>query len=410
MSSAGPLVVALAARNLWRNRRRTLIALAALVLGAFMIVLLNGFRNGVVDLMTEGMVKAQVGAFQIHRKGYMEAIEGAPLKFQIEDTAAMRARILAIPGVEALAPRVSFAGIAAAGTRSSLAFVLAADPHIELEVFPLAVRFIAGRNLTQVPYENAALLGGQLMANLGLKPGGTFTLTAQTPEGQTNAVDLEVHGWVPQADPFNSKRLAAMRLSYAQKLLRMEGRITEYAVQVRDLRRIDEVAQAARQALGDDYEVHTWLEIQPMYRDIITRQNFVLSAVSIVLFAIVFTGIVNVMAMSVYERVREIGTMMALGMHRLRILALFLAEGALLGLWGAALGAGLGWAAVALMGWRGVPFKAPGATGTMPLFPNVSLGFVGLVVLVALVGAVAAALVPAWRAARISPADALRAV
>ena len=247
------IVFHLAARNLWRNRRRTLIALAALVIGSFMVVVLEGFRNGITDLMTEGMVKAQVGAFQVHKKGYLEQSGASPLAFVLADTAALRARILAVPGVHSLAPRVSTFGMAVSKDHSSLVAVLAADPAVEDQVFPLARRFIAGRNLADSKVPNGAVLGGLLMANLDLAQGDTFTLSAQTPEGQSNAMDLQLEGWVPLLDPFSAKRLLAMPLSYAQRLLRMEGRITEYAVQVDDLRRIDETAASVRVALGPEF-------------------------------------------------------------------------------------------------------------------------------------------------------------
>jgi len=404
------LLVALAARNLWRNRRRTLIALAALVIGSFMIMVLDGFRNGVTDLMTEGMVKAQIGAFQIHRAGYLEQSATEPLKLTLADTPELRRRILAVPGISEVAPRLSTLGMTSTGEHASLMAMLAADPVLKDRVCPLAPRFIAGRNLEQASISNGAVLGGQLMKNLGLKQGDSFTVTAQTPEGQTNAMDLQVEGWVPVLDPFSAKRLLAIKLSYAQQLLRMDGRVTEYAVQVQDIRRIEEVAQAAREALGPEYEVHTWLELQPLFRDLIRRQVFVLSAVSIVLLAIVITGIVNVMAMSVYERVREIGTELALGMRRRQILLLFLIEAGFLGLWGGIAGTALGFAAVALADWRGIPFKAPGSSGTMPLHPNVPLTFGLLVIAVTIAATLGASVFAARRAAQLRPAEALRAL
>jgi putative ABC transport system permease protein len=404
------IVVSLAARNLWRNRRRTMIALAALVIGSFMVVVLHGFRNGVIDLMTEGMVKAQIGAFQIHRKGFMDAVAASPIKLNFRDTPELRRRILGVPGLSDLAPRISTLGMASAGDRTSLVAIMAADPAIETRAFPLARRFIAGTNLVDSKVPNGAVLGGLLLENLGLKAGSTFTVTAQSPEGQTNAMDLQVAGWVPAIDPFSAKRLLAIPLAYAQRLLLMDGRVTEYAVQVKDLRRIDEAAAAARAELGPEYEVHTWLEIQPLFRDLIDRQLYVLTAVSLVLAAIVLTGIVNVMAMSVYERVREIGTELALGFRCWQIRVLFLLEGGLLGLWGGVLGTAAGWAAVTAARIHGVPFKAPGTSGTMPLHPEVSVGFLAAVVALSAAGAVLASFFAADRASRLRPADALRAL
>ncbi len=403
------MILALAARNLWRNGRRTLIALSALVVGTTLILLLSGFRNGIVDLMTEGMIKAQVGAFQVHRAGYMDLKEALPTRLAFGDTEELRRRILGVPGVADLAPRISTLGLASAGHRSSLILILAGDPSTERRVLPLSQRFVAGGQLTDEPDSNKCILGGQLLENLKLKRGDTFLVSATTPEGQSNAVDVLVEGWIPAMDPFNSKRLLAFPLRHAQRLLRMDGRITEYAVQVTDVRKLEETAAAVRAALGREFEVHTWLELMPLYRDLIRRQNFVLSSVSLVLLVIVLTGIVNVMAMSVYERVREIGTQMALGMRRRQILLLFLCEGALLGLWGALAGSALGFALVSFAGYRGVPFKAPGTSGTMPMYPNLSLSFLAIVLAFVVAGAVAAASVSAFRASRLRPADALRA-
>ncbi len=406
------MLLSLAARNLWRNRRRTVVTLVALVAGTLLVVLLAGFRNGVVDLITEGLVKAQTGAFQVHRRGFVEAIDISPLRLAFEDAPALRRRILEVPGVADLTPRITFSGMASSANAasSSLVMVLAADAESERRVFPLARRFIAGRSLRDSPLRSAAVLGAGLVKNLRLAPGDLLTLTAQTPAGQTNAVDLQLEGWIPVNDPFSTRRFMAVRLSYAQELLRLPGRITEYAVQVEDVRRLDRVAAAVRAALGPEFEVHTWLDLQPMYRDLIRRTLYVLSTVSLVLLVLVLTGIVNVMATSVYERVREIGTAMALGMRRRQILRLFLAEGALLGAWGSVAGTGVGWAAVAIAGAVGVPFKAPGAAGTMPKHPSVGPGFLGLVVAAALLGSLLAALYPAWRASRMRPVDALRAL
>lgn len=400
----------LAARNLWRNKRRTVISLAAIVTGTFMVVMLHGFRNGVLDLITDGMVKAQMGAFQVHRKGFVDAIEGAPVKINFADTPELRQKILSVPGVLALGPRITAVGMAAGASTSAVVFLQALDPAHEYDVTPLAKRFVAGQNLASAKVDDAAVLGGPLMGALHLKAGDTFTVSAQTPEGQTNALDAEVVGWVPSADPLTGKRLMAVRLAWAQKLLRMEGKITEYAVAVKDTRHIDEVADGVRAALGPEFEVHTWLQLQPLFRDLIARQKWVLASVSLVLFAIVITGIVNVMAMSVYERVREIGTMMALGLRRRHILALFLFEAVILGALGGAVGAGLGFVVVNAVGLHGVPFKAPGASGYMPMHPSAPLEFVLAVVAIAGAGALFAGVLPAWRGSRLRPVDALRAL
>jgi putative ABC transport system permease protein len=404
------MILRIAAKNLWRNKRRTLIALAAIVIGSFMVVMLNGFANGVQGVMIEGMVKAQVGAIQVHRRGFVDAIEGAPLKLNLKDTPALRKTILAVPGVTAVSGRITFVGLGSTGAKSSMVFVQAMDPKGERAVVPLATRFIQGTSLFDSRLANAAIVGGQLGRNLKVSPGDSFTLTAQGPAGQTNALDVVVEGTIPQTDPFSGKRLMAVPLDFAQGLLRMEGLITEYAVAVDDVREIDAVAERLRGAVGPDLEVHTWLQIMPFFKDMLRRIRYVLGIAGSVLFVIVMIGIVNVMVMSVYERVREIGTMMALGVRRRLVLRLFLAEGLFLGLIGGGVGCSVGLAIVSIAGARGVPFKAPGSSGTIPMHPFATPTLILVVVAAASLGSVLASLYPALKASRLRPVDALRAL
>lgn len=404
------MILRIAAKNLWRNKRRTVIALAAIVIGSFMVMIMNGFGNGVRGVMIEGMVKAQVGAIQVHRKGFVDNIEGAPLKLNLPDSPELRRKILAVPGVTAVSGRITFVGLGSTGAKSSMVFVQAMDPKGERAVVPLATRFIQGTSLSDSKLANAAVVGGQLGRNLKVAPGESFTLTAQGPGGQTNALDVVVEGTIPQTDPFSGKRLMAVPLDFAQGLLRMEGLITEYAVAVEDVREIDAVAERIRAAVGPDLEVHTWLQIMPFFKDLLRRIGFVLGTAGTVLFIIVMIGIVNVMVMSVYERVREIGTMMALGVRRKLVLRLFLAEGMFLGLIGGGVGCSVGLLVVTLAGAHGVPFKAPGSSGTIPMHPFATPALVGVVIGAAVLGSVLAALYPALKASRLRPVDALRAL
>ena len=121
----------------------------------------------------------------------------------------------------------------------------------------------------------------------------------------------------------------------------------------------------------------------------------------------VLLGIVNVMLMSVLERVREIGTMLAVGMRRKNIIALFLLEGSLLGLVGGVLGALVGGAVTLWLHHRGILLPSPGANADSIVRPFVPLMYLVRAVVLATVGAGLASLWPAWRASRLRPVEAL---
>ena len=219
---------------------------------------------------------------------------------------------------------------------------------------------------------------------------------------------MRVGGSTVSSFPFENKRVITVPLRLAQDLLGLEGRVTELVVGVDEIANIDGTAQALREALGPEYEVHSWREIQPFVRDLIVRQRIVLTGISVVLFVIVVTGIINTMLMSVFERVREIGTMLAVGVRRRQILALFMLEAAVLGAVGGVTGALLGRGAVFVLAARGFDISLSGTSGKSLLRPEVPFSIVVLAVVTAAMGALLSAAYPAWKASRLNPVDALR--
>src|SRR5207248_2213342 len=125
-----------------------------------------------------------------------------------------------------------------------------------------------------------------------------------------NALELETRGTLENINGLEKKRLVHVPLAYAQDLLEMRGRITEYLIRVDDRRKIDAVAGVLRSAVGPEYEVETWRELQPDIADMIHFQDAVVGLISLVFFLIVIFGVINTMLMSVLERMQEIGTMM----------------------------------------------------------------------------------------------------
>jgi putative ABC transport system permease protein len=184
--------------------------------------------------------------------------------------------------------------------------------------------------------------------------------------------------------------------------------VTEYAVAVHDLEKLVETRDALQAALGPAYEVHTWKELNTFVRDVIARQQVVFTAISAVLFIIALTVIGNTMLMSVFERVREIGTLLAVGVRRIQVVQLFVIEAAVIGLIGGLIGATVGRLILQVISSVGIPLELPGTSGTALLQPMVSLKFVLAAVVVATLGALLACALPARRASRLHPVDALR--
>lgn len=405
----------IAARNVSRNRRRSIISGAAVFVGVLGIVLLQGLLNSFLTRIVDDTVLAKVGAIQVHKRGWQDADHDL-LDYDLPDDQAFRQKLAAIPGVTGVTPRITFDGMLSNGAVSSMVGVAAIDPATEYTVCPKRRESIAPGSDPLVPGASgggagdvsAALVGSELAESLGAKKGAVLSLLSASKGGAANALDLTVVGFLPSRDLLESKRLSVVTLALAQDLLRMKGRVTEYALSVSDVDQADEIAARVQAATGDGYQAQAWKELAPSVRDRLVRTRIILWIITGILFFLVGTGIANTMLMSVYERVREIGTMLAVGTRRRQVMSLFLAEAATLGLAGGLLGASVGAAIVASLGAHGFTMSPPGGDPAV-FHPFITGRFVAGAIAFAALGTVVAGLYPAWKASKLRPADALRA-
>lgn len=415
----------LAARNVLRNHRRSAVTLAAIGVGVAMLTLLNGFTTGARELMLQDVVQGRTGALQIHRAGYLDDLEGNPTRLNMPYSEEMLGRIRAVTGVTGVTGRLQFNGLVSNGVSQTMFVGRGIDPTREREVCPRSGGEVkAGGEWLSANDGAQALVGYELAQSLSLttvaqkeagrpEPAGLsdfLSVQSSSPEGRANAMELRVKGLTASTFPFENKRVLTLPLSTAQELLGLEGKVTEYAVGVAELSQLEQVAGRLRAALGPEYEVHSWDQLQPFVRDVINRHFIVLGAIGFVLFVIVLAGIANTMLMSVFERVREIGTMLAVGVRRREVLFLFVLEALLLGFLGGVAGALVGRVALLALAARGITLKLSGTSAESVLRPTVSASFLFLCVAVAVAGALVSSAYPAWRASRLNPVDALRAV
>lgn len=401
----------LALRSLVRNRRRSFITLAAVAVGVAVVIFAHGFGEGLMRMMVRNSLENRLGAMQVHARGYLDASEAAPLKLDLPNAEELIAKTRAVPGVVAVTPRIRFGALVGNGRTSSVVVAEAIDPARELTVCPgrrAEVDEKAGAFISD-ERPRAGVIGAELARSLNVKKSDLVTLQAAGREGAQNALDLEVGGVSKgAASLFESKRVVLVPLPYAQELLQMQGRVTELAVRVDDIGRIPAIAAELQRVLGDDVEVSPWDEVMPYLRDAVARLAIVLRGISAVLFFIVVFGVVNTMLMNVYERTREIGTLMAVGVRRRQILALFLFEAAVIGVVGGVLGAIAGLAGTFAAGVQGITITPPGALFAQVLHPVARVDLAVGAIIVAVVGAVLAAAWPAYKASRMNPVEALR--
>lgn len=396
----------LAARNLLRQRRRTLLALATVCGGVIAYLLAGGFIEWIFHDMRESTIRSQLGHIQITRPGYFREGLGDPYQYLLPaDTGIVTAGHPA--GIRTVAPRLAFSGLVSKGD-ATVSFVgEGIDPAREAPI-TRAITIVAGHDL--VPGKtDAVLLGEGLAANLGAAPGDTVVLLATAADGGTNAVELTVAGLFATITKAYDDTVLRAPIDVARRLMRVDG-ATSWVVL---LDRTDDTAKhvdALRARLpAGGYEIIPWWQLADFYNKTVELFSRQVGVVRLLIAIIVVLSISNTLSMAVIERTGEIGTAMAIGVRRRGILGQFLCEGALLGIAGGVIGVVLGYLLGAAISAIGIPMPPP---------PGMARGYLGQIAispalaadafLLAFVTTLLASIFPAWKASRMNIVDALR--
>lgn len=400
-------LIGIAVRSLARHRRRTALILAAIALGVTAVVGVRGFLNGLQSTLIRGFAEGTIGAIQVHAQGFLQSNEAAPLSPNLDLTGDLITRIEAVEGVKVAAPRITFPSMLAVGDQTAFVLGVGVDPAREQACCPRRLDLVEqGRFLRG---ENESLVGLEVLRGLGGGLGAKAALLTNDVDGVMNAVETDVVGQIA-APTQGEKKMVLLSFGAAQELVRLPGRATEVVVGVDNLDHVHRVAERVRAALGPSYDVRAWDELAATARDAVDIQNRALGVVTGAFLIVILVGVTNALLTSVLERVREIGTLMAVGARRRQILALFLFEAAALGAVGALIGCAAGTAIVAVLGVEGVTLTTPGASLPQTLYPFITVDFLARMVALSTVGASLAALWPAYKASRLRPVEALAGV
>ncbi len=389
------VILQLALRNLGRRKRRTLLTVSGIVGAAAIIVFLSAMFDGFVSFVLHQSVETDLGALQLHRRDYFTS--DTPLRQTV-------APALSVGGdIAALSPRLRFEGMLNNGAEAAPIWLTAFDPMNEYDVCP-GRREIESTTLEAAP-PNGVLLNEAMAASLGLKVGSEATLLATTQRGRSNAMTVSVFGLIRSRVPLQNKSSGIVKLAFAQRLLEMEGQ-TEIALALRDVKRIDAVASSLRAKLGETYLVSTWRDLDPVGTTALNQTRAIVFIMILVLYALALLGVANTTTLSVHERVREIGTMLALGMRRQQVLRLFVSEAAALSTMASVVGVLLGVLVSQVTGLSGIAFEQPDSPPIV-IRPAYDLVKSLLCITCIVFGAVIAAYYPARRATLARPIDAL---
>jgi len=401
--------IKLAVRNVFRNKRRTLISLLVMFFGVCALVLAGGFMLYSFWGLRESTIHSQTGHLQIYHKDYFNREEEKNLELGLDSLQTIRGLALANMEVNLATPRIDFTGLISNGDKSAVFVGQGLDPEQEAQMMGLF-----GRPESILALSNSAedevVLGAGLAKSLNAKEGDYLTLMSTTADGALNAIDVLVKGIFTTGISDIDKRFLKVRNVTAQRLANTKS--------VRNLVLLlghTEMTEPVRQELQAQYDqaglpvvVKTWLEMAPYYRSVVGLYNAIFGFLVFVIFVIVLGSTANTIIMNISERVQEIGTLMAMGTSRRKLVQMFLYEGLVLGLLGAAIGLLL---AGALSWWINrsdimMP-PPPGWDRGYRLGIRIEAWLVMVVFGLMMTTAVISTLVPAIRAARMKIVDAL---
>jgi putative ABC transport system permease protein len=412
-------ILEIAARNLMRYRRRTLLTSLLVVIGIAAVLLFVAITGSFKSLMIGQITDSMLGHLQVHRRGYVASIESLPLNLNMPPQMAAQV-VKALDGnpeVDAYAPRIKFGAMFSNFAETTSVRVSGIDPDRESVVTPLlAGRQLDGERAGALVKRGEILVPVLVARGLQVKAGDTVVLVTTNKDGSVNGKTFLVRGTLESATGPGG-RDGYVHIEDARELLRMtEPEVTEFAVRVKRQDRVERVTAALVDELAGvknkqgtaALEVHPWQRLTP-FANIANMIDVLTLAIKVMLVSIVLVAIMNVMVMAVYERIREIGTIAAIGTPPRRILALFLTEGLLLGVLGSAAGTAVSIAGIyALNVWK-ISYDFGQQQGLL-LSPAIGtqdvLSIAGMVIVVAIL----ASLQPAWKASRMDPITALRHV
>ncbi len=405
-----PVLTRLAWRYLWRNHRRTIIMIGAIAVGTWAMIFATALTRGMVDQMIIDGISALPGHVQIHHPDYLDDPSvGNRVALDDEQLAAR----FADAGFRGWASRVRVPAVITSERESRGVTLLGIDPAAEEGFLFLDYDDVEGRFL-EGPQDRGIVIGAKLAKTLETQVGKRVVIMSQDPDNEIADRGFRVVGLFNASMPAFEDGYVFVGKSVAQEMLGIGGATTEVYFVGDDYRDVEPTYEKVIAAVDDSVDVRRWYDVDTYLGTMLrVMDGFVLIWVVVIFLALSF-GLVNTLVMAVFERVREIGLMMALGMKPSMILGQIVIESMLLLAVGLVIGDVLAWASIQpIKDGLDISAVAEGMEmmgASSVLYPKLTLYDVVLANVVVLILGFLASLSPAWRASRYEPVEAITKV
>ena len=394
--------------NVFRDWRKNMIACVAILVGTVSLILFGGYIAQIYQGIRLGSIYSQLGHYQVFSTAQSQDVYAKSV-LDAASAARIEKDLVALDEVQLVSRRIEAQGLVSFGNKSVgvLAYGVEADKDAQIS---RAVKVVQGSGLfSETP--NGALVGRELMEELGAKLGDVVTILVTTSEGAINAVDVEITGVMDTGAKELNKRFIKINLARMQEALCSQA-VTNLVVLLDESRQTPETdsrVHAAVAKAGGKAEVKYWSQMSDQYHQIVTMFDNIFGFVTVLVVIIILAAIFNTMTMAVMERVSELSTIRALGASRSNLLVMVLAESVVVGMLAAALGLACGASIALAINFADIQMPTPpGSTFSYPLRILLDRNILLLPAALSLIATLVGGFFPAYRAGRLPINEAMQ--
>ena len=402
-------IIVISWRNVWRNKPRSLTILLAIAVGLWGGIFATSISAGMMKQRFTSSIETQVSHLQLHNPLFLKDDN---IRYGIHRADQIERVLAQDSSVKAFSSRTIVNGMIATATLTKGVRILGINPAQEAATTRLSTTVISGTYLA-AGGRNPVLIGKKLADKLRLKPGSRIILTFTDVEGEIVSASFRVQGIIRTNHSMLDETQVYVRQHDLQSLTGGESIVNEIAVLLHDLARVNFVVEALRAQFPEN-ETRFWGQLSPdlLYMNEMAGASLMVLLV-IIMLALAF-GLLNTMMMTVFERTRELGMLMAVGMNKIRVFTMILLETTFLTITGALAGGILSGITIYITSHTGIDFSGVGGNTlsdygiSATVYPELFPGFAENIVLLVLLTSVLSALYPAMKALKLRPSEAIR--
>lgn len=402
------ILLKIAWRNIWRNRQRSLVMIIAIMAGLWGGIFASALSFGLMKQRFVSGIEQHISHVQIHHPEYLKEQE---VKYAVDEWESLRAQLQETEEVLAFSGRTLVSGMLSAATLTTGVSIIGIEPEMEASTTSLN-KYIMEGALPDSQQRNPVLIGKKLADKIKAQLHSRIVLTFQDIEGEITAASFRVAGIYQTSNLALDERRVFVRQSDINHLLGSSLLINEIGILLDDHELSENFAEKY-QALYPGLTVRNWSEISPELSYIHEMTSVMLMFVLVIILLALAFGLLNTMLMSVFERVKELGMLMAIGMNKKRVFVMILFETTFLTLLGAIFGIVVGASTILLFIRKGIDLSAVGGDSLNEfgfdsvVYPQLEASFFGMLTLLVVATAILTAIYPALKALRLRPAEAV---